>query len=104
VGPENPFLFGAALDDIEIEAIELLPHARAALFTNMTQIFARVSDAGDDGRSVGTAEDKGVEKLRRIDGPGYGRRAESFQQKTPSAGAEFGRLIEPELKFRVNQP
>ncbi len=101
---QDPLFSGAALDHVKIQTIELFPHARAALLANMAKVFTRCGNAGNDGRTVGAAEDQGIEKLRRIDRTFHSGSAQRFQQKSPAAGAEFRRLIEPELQFHVDEP
>jgi hypothetical protein len=79
VGPENPTLVGTPFDDVEIKAIELFPHAAAALFANVAKIFAPGSDARNNRGTVGAAEDDSVQELRRIDRARNGGCAKSIQ-------------------------
>ena len=107
---QNPRFFGSTVGtrvhDFKIQAIELLPHFGAALFANVAEIFARGGDAGNDRRVNLLRLKTRVGRRARVGSTGFAAAAgvrKRFQQEAPAAGAGFGRLIEPELEFDVDE-
>src|SRR6516164_1354939 len=60
---QDPALFRAAFDYLQIELVELLPHLRAALLADVTEVLPRRRHAGNDGREVFAAEDQRLGEL-----------------------------------------
>ena len=90
--------------DLQIEAIELLPHFRAALLSHLTQIFTGAGDAGDDGRGIGFIESENVGERRGVDLAVVGcGRLRSFEQLRPALSAGVWQLVEAELEIHVEQ-
>src|SRR5580704_17385690 len=87
---QQPGLAGGRAVDLQIQAVELLPHLGAALFADLAQVFARSGHAGQNGRFICAIKRKDVSKGGRADLAIFRRRnLTSFKQSKPSSGAGF---------------
>ena len=101
---EDPFLFGAALDDIEIQAIQLLPHARTALLAHMPKIFAAEAMQETMEEELDRLKTRVLRSRVGSTGPAASGARSASKRKSPASRAEFRRLVQPELQLDVDEP